>query len=123
MTKQLSFLFALVLLLGLSSCGVNTAIVANLNSNTTNVELSEKNFTVVKKVTGSSTATYIFWIGGISNKALLQMAYTDMLDNADLVGKSRAIVNVTNESHVKSITPLYIRRTTFVHAHVVEFTD
>jgi hypothetical protein len=69
--------------------------VVNLNQNATQVELSEANFKVVEKVQGSSTAKYIFGIGGLSNRSLFGNAQADMFNRAKLEGKPSVITNVT----------------------------
>lgn len=121
---NLTHLPILILVVALSSCGVSTSMVSNINQNQTKVSLNKANFVVVGKVSGESSATYIFGIGGLENRALLQNAHSDMLKNADLVGKSRAIINVTYESHVTSILyPIFGKKTIFVHGLVVEFFD
>lgn len=112
--------FALFLL---NSCGIHTTHVGNINGNMTNVELSKKNFQVVERVSGTSTATYIFGIGGLSNKALIEKAKSKMLQKADIVGGSKAIVNLTTESHLSDIFPFYFRRTVTISGHIVEFVE
>jgi hypothetical protein len=44
----------------ITSCGIQTAMIGNINNNNTNVELSKKNFKVIRKVSGHSLATYVF---------------------------------------------------------------
>ena len=119
--KQLSFCAIIILLF--SSCGLHTTHVGNFNGNMTNVELSKKNFQVVERVSGKSSATYIFGIGGLSNKALVEKAKSKMLQNAEIVGGSKAIVNLTTESHLSNIFPFYFRRTVTISGHIVEFTE
>jgi len=105
----------------LSSCGVNTNLPFNLNANTTNVELSKKNFEVISTVTGESSATYILGIGGLKNRALYDMAKADMLKNANLVGGAKALVNVVTEQHITLVYPFYFKRRIIMSAHIVEF--
>ena len=119
--KIISIVFLTSMLM--TSCGIHSARVGNLNSNVTNVELSKKNFKVVDKVSGTSTATYIFGIRGHSNKALIEKAKSKMLENANLIGGARAIINLTTESHISIIYPIYFKRTITVSGHIVEFTD
>ncbi|HNZ68064.1 MAG: DUF6567 family protein [Prolixibacteraceae bacterium] len=113
----------LLTLLFLSGCGVHTSLVGNLNGNMTNVELTRKNFTVLERISGTSTATYIMGIGGLSNKALIEKAKADMLSRHDLTGGSMAIINLTVEDHVSSFLIFYVKRTVTVSAHLIEFTD
>lgn len=104
-------------------CGIHTALMGNLTGNMTNVELSKKNFKVIERISGTSDATYIMGIGGLSHKALIEKARADMLKGTDLTGNARAVVNVTVEEHLASYLIFYVKRTVTVSAHVVEFTE
>lgn len=115
------FLLLLTGIALLSGCGLHTTVVGNLNNQVTNVELSQNNFKVIDKVSGQSTATYIFGIGGLSNKALIEKAKSQMLESANLVGNARAIVNLTTEDHITLVFPVFYRRTVNVSGHVIEF--
>ena len=119
--KTLSTLFLLAIIL--SSCGVHSTLVTNTNSNATNVELSKKNFTILDQVSGESSANYIMGIGGLSNKALIENAKADMLKKANLLGGSKALVNVTIESHYSAFYIFYFKKTVTISAHIVEFTE
>jgi len=122
--KTIKLLFiVMVSALFITSCGYHHALVGNLNTNVTNVELSRQNFKVIDKVSGTSTATYIFGIGGLSNRALIQRAKANMLRNADLTGNARAIVNLVTENHVAIFYPVFFRRTVTVSGHIVEFYE
>lgn len=117
-----ALLFSLFFLF-LSSCGIHSAYVSNVNSNSSVVNLSMKNFEVVERVSGSSTATYFLGIGGITNKALVDKAKSNMLEHAFMAGKARAIINVTHESHATFILPFFVQKTVTVSAHIIEFTN
>ncbi len=118
-----SILAILVVSVLLTSCGVQHAYVLNTNNNVTNVELSKKNFKVIEKVSGTSSATYILGIGGIKKKALIENAKTQMLSNANLEGSARAIVNLTTEEHFTLVGIFFVKRTIVVSGHVIEFTE
>jgi len=107
----------------MTSCGIHSAMVGNINNNNTNVELSKKNFKVIEKVSGNSTATYVFGIGGLSNKALIEKAKFKMLENANLIGGSKAIINWTTESHISIVYPFFYQKTITVSGHIVEFIE
>lgn len=77
----------------LSGCGLDTSLTRNQNSLQTNVVLQKNNYKVLKTITGEATATYIFGIGGLSNKALKDNAIATMVKNAKLDGKAQAIIN------------------------------
>jgi hypothetical protein len=122
MKKTRIYLVLLSLAASLASCGINTALVANHNQNATEVQLRENNFTVIDQVSGSSEATYVFAIGGMSKRQLYENAYSAMMKKANLLHGSKAIVNVMTEQHVSGFAPFYVRRTITVSAQVVEFT-
>lgn len=105
-----------------SACGVNAALIANLNQNATVVQLTENNFKVVDKISASSEVAYIFGIGGMNKRQLYENAYSAMMDQANLMNGSRAVVNLMTEEQVGGFAPFYMRRTVTVSAHVVEFT-
>jgi len=107
----------------MTGCGFHSAMVDNINNTTTNVDLSKKNFKVVEKVSGFSTATYVLGFGGIANKSLIENAKAKMLENAGLIGGSRAIINMTTESHVTLVFPIFYQKTITVSAYIVEFTE
>ncbi|TNE72003.1 hypothetical protein EP331_08115 [bacterium] len=107
----------------MSSCGYHVGYVQNNNATITNVELSQNNFKVVDKVSGSSTVSYIMGFGGKAETKLLEDAKADMYAKANLDGKARAVVNLTFEQHVETVFVFYIKRTLTVSGHVVEFTN
>lgn len=117
-----TILAILIISVLVTSCGIQHAFVLNTTGNVTNVELNKKNFKVVGKVSGSSTANYIFGIGGINKKALIENAKSEMLLNANLEGAARAIVNVTIEEDFRFYL-VYFKRTVKVSGHVIEFTE
>ena len=119
--KILSIVFLTSILM--TSCGIHSAMVRNINNNTTNVELSKKNFKVIDRVSGKSTAIYVLGIGGLSNKALIEKAKTKMLENANLIGGAKAIINLTTESHISIVYYFFFQRTVTVSGHIVEFTE
>ncbi len=121
-TLKIVAIFVLTVTL-LSGCGIHTALVGNLNSNVTSVELSKNNFKVLERISGTSSATYIMGIGGLSNKALIEKAKADMLSRNDLTGGSKAIVNMTVEEHIAVYFIIHCVRTVTVSAHLIEFTE
>lgn len=117
-------IYSVLLLLAafLSSCGIGTALVINHNQNATEVHLSGNNFKVIEQVSGSSEASYILAIGGMSKRQLYENAYSTMMKKANLLNSSKAIINVMTEEHVSGFAPFFVRRTITVSAQVVEFT-
>lgn len=122
--KQTKTLFlAGVLLAGLSSCGVGAAYVVNHNANTTDVQLSRKNYKVIDQVSGSSEVNYVLVFGGLKKRQLYANAYAEMVKSAELQIGARALTNVVTEEHVGGVPPFYYTRTITVSGNVIEFTD
>ena len=105
----------------LASCGISQNLTSNANLNQTNVVLSQKNFHVVKTVQASVSATYIFGLGGISQKALKNNAVAELTKKANLKG-SQALVNITVKNTAKMF--LFIGKVTYyAEATVIEFDE
>lgn len=113
-----------LLFLVLQSCISGVHSFNNINTANVNtvVQLSESNFKVVRYVKGESSSKYIFGIGGISNKSLVERAKADMHKNAQLDDKSRTIINQTFELH-KSLIFFFSKKSVIVSGHVIEFID
>ena len=105
----------------LTSCGVNSGLTNqfSIHGSNTNVILDESDFVVVGEVTGSASNTYVFGFGG-SKQDLIASAKRQMIANADMIGKSRAIINVTLERH-KRHAPFIRKHTITVHGTIIEF--
>ncbi|MBM0653237.1 hypothetical protein JMN11_06055 [Capnocytophaga genosp. AHN8471] len=116
--KKIILFSALALLL--SSCGVSNGLTHNLNNHTTQVVLAKNNFKVVEHVKGEATNDYFLLFGG-GKKALIEKARAKMLENANLVGSSKAVINETVEIH--SFWFIGTRYTVTVSADVIEFTE
>lgn len=117
MKKILVIIAIAATMLCASSCGVSAAFSNNVNE--TKVVLSENNFKVVGQAYGEATATYIFGIGGLSEKALYSNAIDEMTRNANLTG-SQTLVNITTSVAVKHIL-VYSQVTCTATATVIEF--
>jgi uncharacterized secreted protein with C-terminal beta-propeller domain len=100
MLSRIAMAVAAVLLL--ASCGISQNLTTNANLNQTNVVLSQKNFHVVKNVEAETSATYVFGIGGLSQKALYNNAVAELTKKANLTG-SQALINVTVKNSGKVI--------------------
>lgn len=120
--KTLSILFLAATALILSSCGANSALILNHNLTGTQVQLNSNNYKVIDKVSGSADVTYILLIGGLDKTQLYENAYSAMLAKANLVGSSKALINLVTEEHVGGLPPFYFKRTITVSAFVIEFT-
>ena len=121
MKKLLSLSGVIILLLFLNSCGINYSVISNQNQNSTQVQLSNNNFKVVDKVSGSAEVEYVLIFGGLNKRQLFENAYSSMVSKANLTGGPKALVNVVTEEHIGGVPPFYYKRTITVTAHVVEF--
>jgi len=112
-------LFAVILLAG---CGVSSGLMNqySVNGANSNVVLQKDNFKVLGTVSGEASDSYLFFIGG-KTKNLIAIAKKNMIENAGLVGTSKAIINITLEEHNK-FAFVYIKKTITVHGTVIEFT-
>ncbi len=88
----------------LSSCGINSGLINQFTTygSNTNVVLQEGNYSVVAHIKGEASANYFLGFGGTSKKDLVAQAKADLLQKADLIGKSRAIVHMSLERHHSS---------------------
>ena len=122
MKNLLPLVTILFLFMLFSSCGVNYALIENQNQNSTQVHLTSDNFKVVDRVTGNAEVEYVLFFGGLNKKQLYENAYADMVNNANLLSSSKALVNIVTEEQIGGFPPFYYKRTITVSAHVVEFT-
>jgi hypothetical protein len=115
--KYLFFLLAFLF----TGCGFHNGLTRNTNVNNTEVVLSERNFRVVANLQGTSETFYIFGFGGMSKSALIADARAQILQQADMIGKSRALVNEIVEEHNLLIL-IYNRKKITVTTQLIEFT-
>lgn len=122
--RKLLMLFVLVAtLFGVSSCSLQDPMTRNLNQNLTNVVLQDNNFKIVQKVRGEAQADYLFYFGGFRKKGLIEEARAEMLENANLIGSSRAVINENVEMSVTSFAGIFSYVKVTVSGYVVEFTE
>ncbi|WP_395063366.1 DUF6567 family protein [Flavobacterium sp.] len=121
MKRVLCFL-VLSLMFLITSCGGSASVMGNGNLSQTNVELTKKNFKIVRKVSGESSNKYICGIGGSANRALLEKAKNNMMENANLKD-SQAVVYITYDKHINGFFPFYSKITITCSAYLVEFTE
>lgn len=101
-----------------------TSCAAALSGMITNsAALSQANFNYVKKnIQGTSKATYILGVGGMSREALAQEAKANMLEASPLKS-NQAIANVIIDYKVSStFLGLVLTHKCTVSADIVEFT-
>lgn len=121
MKKFHIFMAAISAVLFTSCSGLHTLTQPNI-ANSPEVKFSQNNFHVVKQVSSSASSTYIFGIGGLSQKALRQNAIADMITKANLTG-SQTVINITTKVSRRMITPIYIKSTVTAQGTVVEFDN
>lgn len=112
-----------VAILFLSGCGINSGLVNqySVNGANSNVILQKKNFKIIETVSGESSDSYIFFIGG-NKQNLVARAKQNMIENAKLLGTSKAIINVTTEEQ-DVFKFVYMKRIITVHGTVIEFLE
>ena len=122
--KKLLMLFALVVMLfGVSSCSLHGSLATNVNQNSTNVVLQDNNYKIVAKVRGDAQANYFLYFGGFRKKGLIEEARAEMLENANLVGSSKAVINETFETSVTTFAGIYSYVKVTCSGYVIEFTE
>ena len=121
--KQGTSVLFLVAIIFLSGCGINSGLVNqySVNGANTNVILQKKNFKVIGTVSGESSDSYLFFIGG-HKQNLVAKAKQNMIESAKLDGTSKALINLTTEEH-DVFKFVYIKRVITVHGTVVEFLE
>ena len=121
--KKSLFLVLVVIMFGMTSCSLHDGLTHNLNQNSTNVVLQDNNYTIVQKVRGESQADYFFYFGGFRKKGLSEEARADMLENANLIGSSKAVINETVETSYTTFCGIYSNVKVTVSGYVVEFKE
>ena len=112
------FIFCLVAVLFARCAGVNMTSYQN-DPVETKVLLSEANYKIVGEATGEWSATYVFGIGGLSQKALTTNAISEMYKNANLTGNQQ-IINVTTTLSIENWF-VYSRHRAIAHGYIIEF--
>ena len=105
----------------LSSCASHSSYTGNLKSQNTQVILSQDNFKIGERVEGKAASTYVFGIGGLNKKSLIEAARSNMYQNANLQGGSKALVNETFSTE-SSFLLLFWKHQVNASADIVEFT-
>jgi len=107
-----------------TGCGVNSSLTNNTYNATTNVELSRKNYHIIKRISGTANATYIMGIGGLSSQSLMEEAKKEMFNSIiDKEDEAYAVIYVTVEKHQKLIFPFYYKKSIIVSGYLIEFTE
>jgi len=108
-----------ICILFFSSCGMNIGKIGNINN--TQVVLDKDNYIYVGSATGEATSIWVFGIGPLGAQALVQQAKENLVSKVNLYDGSRALVNMTVDEKVRMVTPLFIQRTAYISADIVEF--
>ena len=116
---KIKFIILAISILFLASCGMNAGHMANVNN--TQVVLDKDNYIYVGSATGEATSIWVFGIGPLGAQALVQQAKENLVSKVNLYDGSRALVNMTVDEKVRMVTPLFITRTIYISADVVEF--
>jgi len=95
----------------------------NENNQITKVVLSKKNFVVIKNVRGESSISYVLTIAKRKKRkaplsALVADARQKMIEQAELEGKARTIINEKIEEVI-----FEDKKTVIVSAQVIEFIE
>ena len=122
--RKLLLAGAVVAMTGMTSClGLSREATSNNNLVQTEVVLQKANFKVIGSVSAESQQTYIFGIGGMSKKSLGQYAMGDLYKQADLLGKSRALINVTICYKNASYAGVVVKSKAIATGTVIEFVE
>lgn len=106
---------------GLMVTGCSTGSGFTGHSIDTQVRLSEGNFQVIDTVSGEASATSVLGIG-LDSEDLQGRAKRKMIEDANLEGGPRAVINVTTDVEFTTYV-LVTTRTVYVTAEVIEFTN
>ena len=85
----------------------------------TEVQLNQANYEVLRSVTGAAEASYFLGIGP-SEQDLLGSARRDMIEKAQLIGGSKAVINVTTDIKYKWFW-IWHHVKVYVSGEVIEF--
>ena len=120
--KKVFFVVAVVCAMLLTSCSSHFYAASNSNLSKTEVLLSQKNFRVIGEAEGVTTETYVFGIGGLSEKAVKANAVGEMFKSAKLSG-TQTIVNINVKSAVCGLPPFYWKVTNVATGTIIEFIE
>ena len=123
MKKLALSILPLSLLLLLGSCGISSSLLLNASNNDTQVHLSKNNYKVLHKVQGISENIYFLGIGGLDNLSIIEKAKNQMMENANLEGRAKAVVNITFDTHFSMFYPIFFKKTVTASGYVIEFSD
>ncbi len=88
----------------------------------TEISLTKANYKVIKSVSGQASDDYILYFFGADEQNLMGKARRDMINKADLIGKPRAVINITTDIVTSGFIPFVITKTCYASGEVIEFT-
>lgn len=106
----------------LGGCSVHSQSMLSCNLTQTQVVLTQNNFKVVGKAEGDASVTRILGIGGCSNKAIRNIAVSEMFKNANLTG-SQTIININFKKVNAGIKPFYSQTHWIATGTIIEFVE
>ena len=123
MNKLTRSITAAMLFLLLTGCGINSNLINQftVHGNNTQVTLEKANFKVIGPVRGEASDMKVLGFGGFKSN-LVEQAKQAMMANAELNGKSRAVINMGVERH-NAFYLLASKLTVVVSGTVIEFEE
>ena len=118
-------LLAIALVCGaflLGGCSVHSQAMLSCNLTQTQVVLTQNNFKVIGQAEGTAQVTRVLGIGGCSQKAVRDIAVSEMFKDAKLSG-AQTIVNINFKRADIGIRPFYTQTTWIATGTVIEFTE
>lgn len=107
--KKILHLFMLCLFVAITGCNLNTTSYTNVDAVNTVVDLSNVDYEIIGIVEGYSEQTYVFGIGGLSRKSLVDNAKADMYRNANLKEGEAIIYPSTTTSVTSYLVVQFVR--------------
>lgn len=106
----------IISLIGLlfSSCAMHKGIVFS------SAQINAKGFKVIKIITGSAHATYVFGIGGHSKSGLVNEAKQNIYDQIKLES-NQILGNFTLDEKMTFVFPIFMEKQVIITAEVIEF--
>ena len=124
--KRLFIILCAALTCGGCSVTFQNAIISHdFAKDNIDKRLKEEDYRFVKMVTGEASATYVFTIGGLSERAknIFKSSYEDMVNNANL-RPNQAIINVTAEKRANLFFyPFFAKQVVHTTGAIVEFGE
>lgn len=125
MKKFFILLCSILLCSGCSVTLQNAILGHDFAKDNIDKRLKEEDYRFVRMVTGEASASYVLWIGGLSERAknIFSYSYQDMVKKANLK-PNQAIINVTAEKRVNLFFyPFFAKQVVHTTGAIVEFGE